>query len=346
MQYETFEGAYLAHLARVRHEPEFTNAPRGFRSRELLGVTFRVQDPRNRAVAIRARKSNIVFNFAEALWYLSGSNSLEFIHFYAPSISKYSSDGRTLRGTAYGPRIFNCGGAGFNQWSSVIRTLRDDPDSKRALIQIFAPEELLIEGNIDVACTIGLQYVIREGRLHAISFMRANDAYRGAVSDVFAFTFLQELLAHQLGLELGSYTHMAGSYHLYETDQAMADRVLADRTRVSDHPFPAMPSGDNWPAVFEVLEIEGALRSGRLGLDRRGIEAIGLPPYWEQVVTLLALHARRRFEAVTDPDLIDHLCPLYAALVTNCWRERHHTARDLRAVRFGPTTATRAKASP
>jgi thymidylate synthase len=320
-QYDSFEEAYLTQLQRVRDNPEFSNAPRGFRSRELLGVPFRLNNPRERIVRTPSRRTNIIFNFAESLWYLSGSNSLDMVRFYAPSMGKYSADGRTLRGTAYGPRIFTFGGAGVNQWDSVIKTLRADPDSKRAFIQIFAPEELLDPENIDVACTIGLQYMIRHGKLHAVSFMRANDAYRGAVSDVFSFTFLQEVLAHQLGLELGSYTHVAGSYHLYESDDALADRVLSDTAPVDFEPFPVMPAGDNWNALHQVFELERALRTGQLSLGPRDIEKLELPHYWAQVIALLSLHARYRHDRTVDPDLMGVLDPIYMRLVKNCWQD-------------------------
>ncbi|MEE6179654.1 thymidylate synthase [Mycobacterium sp. 050134] len=325
--YETFQQAYLAHLRRVRDQPEFCNSPRGYHSREILGVAYRLVNPRERVIRVPSRRTNIVFNFAEALWYLSGSNSLDFIRFYAPSMDRYSTDGHTLRGTAYGPRIFNCGGAGFDQWDSVVNTLRADPDSKRALIQIFAPEELLIAGNIDVACTIGLQYLVREGQLHAVSFMRANDAYRGAASDVFSFTFLQEVLAHQLDLDVGSYTHIAGSYHLYDNDRERADRVLADPD-ASTHadPFPAMPAGDNWPAIREVLTYEALLRTGRSHPNRADIERLGLSHYWTQVLALLCLHAYRKHAGKTDPDLFALLDPLYGQLLENCWCDSYATA--------------------
>ena len=319
LHYETFEQAYLAQLRRVRDEPQFRNAPRGFHSREILGASYRLDDPRERVIRAPSRRTNIFFNFAEALWYLSGSNSVEYMRFYAPSIAKYSADGRTLRGTAYGPRIFNFGGAGFDQWNSVVRTLRADHDTKRAFIQIFSPEELLAADNIDVACTIGLQFLNREGALHAVGFMRANDAYRGTASDVFSFTFLQELLARQLGLELGSYTHVVGSYHLYQSDDARADQVLAEADSAAGdfHPFPAMPRGDNWPAVHEVLELEQALRTGRLVLGPDRIEKLGLADYWAQIVGLFSLHARRKLDRVEDPELVDLLDPLYAGFVRN-----------------------------
>lgn len=318
--FDTFQDAYVAQLRRVRDEPEFVNAPRGFRSREVLGVSYRVVDPRERAVRIRSRRSNIVFNFAEALWYLGGGDSLEAIAFYAPSMRKYSVDGRTLRGTAYGPRIFGYGRDRIDQWRSVVDTLAEDRDSKRAMIQIFSPEELLVPGNIDVACTIGLQYLIRDGRLHAVSFMRANDAFRGSVSDVFSFTFLQEVLANELGLDLGSYTHVAGSYHLYESDDDRANHVLdcADDV-VSQDPFPRMPAGDNWPAIREVQAVEAALRTGRSTVDRGDIERLGLDEYWQQVVALLALHASARAGAPFDLDVFEMLPPLYASMFANVW---------------------------
>ena len=59
--------------------------------------------------------------------------------------------------------------------------------------------------------------------------MRANDAYRGNASDVFSFTFLQELLAHQLDLELGSYTHVVGPTTCTRPTTHLADRVLSAR---------------------------------------------------------------------------------------------------------------------
>jgi len=320
-RYDTFEQAYLTQLRSVRDEPEFSNSPRGFRSRERLGVTYRLANPRERVVRTPSRRTNIVFNFAEVLWYLSGSNNLDMVRFYAPSMGRYSADGRTMKGTAYGPRIFNFGGAGIDQWDSVIRTLRADPDSKRAFMQIFAPEELLNADNIDVACTVGLQFLIRHDRLHALSFMRANDAYRGTASDVFSFTFLQELLAHQLGLELGSYTHVVGSYHLYQSDDAFADRVLAEAPPVDLDPFPVMPAGDNWDAIYQVIDLEQAMRTGRLSLGPREIEQLGLAPYWAQIVALFSLHSRLKLGRTIDPDLMGFLIPVYLRLVKNWLQE-------------------------
>ncbi|CAM5718067.1 Thymidylate synthase [Streptomyces antimycoticus] len=190
-----------------------------------------------------------MFNFAEALWYLSGRDDLAFPAHYAPSLTRYSVDGRHLTGTAYGPRIFRHGPGALDQWAAVTETIRKDPDTKRAIIQIFEPRELLVPANPDVACTLALQFLLREGRLHAVAYMRANDAYRGMVSDVFSFTFLQEAMARQLRVPVGTYTHVAGSLHLYRPDVQAAARLVADGTRGDLPPTacPRSPKGTTGP---------------------------------------------------------------------------------------------------
>lgn len=65
--YETFDDAYIAELNEIYHHAEFFNEPRGFSSREKLGVHFKIENPIQRIVYSQTRKTNIIFNFAEAL---------------------------------------------------------------------------------------------------------------------------------------------------------------------------------------------------------------------------------------------------------------------------------------
>ncbi|MFE4636229.1 thymidylate synthase [Streptomyces sp. NPDC056773] len=320
MDFETFHQAYPRMLRSLIEEPSYRNAPRGYASREQLGVRFRLARADQRVPIVPARRLNIVFNFAEALWYLAGRDDLDFIAYYAPSIRKYSADGSRLTGTAYGRALFGASEGRPDQWPAVVETLREDPDSKRAVIQIFRGEELQVPGNPDVSCTLGLQFLLREGALHGVGFMRANDVYRGMTSDVFSFTFLQEVLARELGVPLGSYVHQVGSLHLYDPDHARALEVLADPA--ADEPpardFPSMPEGDNWAYVREVLAVEEQLRTGRhrLAADPR---THGLPEYWTQVLVLFEIHRRIRSKEHVGEEQLTLLWPLYRRLVEERW---------------------------
>ncbi|MFK0160781.1 thymidylate synthase [Streptomyces sp. NPDC090493] len=310
------QDAYLHHLAELVHEPQFRNSPRGYASQEKLGAAFTLRDPLRRLVTHPGRRANLVFNLAEALWYLAGRDDLAYLAYYAPSVAKYSADGVRLTGTAYGPRIFAYGEGAGDQWAAVTEAIREDPDTKRAVIQISRPSELLVPGNIDMACTLALQFLLREGRMHMVAYLRANDAYRGMTSDIFSFTFLQEMMARQFGVGLGTYTHVAGSLHLYEPDLAKAVRLL-------DHPapeppecrMPALPDGDNRLYLARVLEIEETLRLGHARLDTDGVEALGLPPWWAHVVRLFELYRRARAGQPGEDGLADRLPPLYRRLM-------------------------------
>lgn len=325
--YPDFHHAYLGQLRLVFEKPAYFNAPRGQHSRERLAAQFHLDDPGQRMAFVPRRRTNIVFNFAEALWYLSGRDDLDFIGYYAPSMRCYSMDGRSLTGTAYGPKIF--GGKDRNhQYRTIIDVLTRDPDSKRAMVQIFDADELLVPDNIDVSCTLGLQFFLREGALHAQAYMRANDVYRGMVSDVFSFTLIQEFLARELGAELGGYTHVAGSLHVYQTDDARVEAVLADPAGAGPAPYqlPAMPCGDNRSAVAALLEVEEQLRRNRLRLlvepDR-----LDLPPYWAQVALLFETYRRIRHDEPLTTDLLLALEPAYRFFVTHRWGARQELWR-------------------
>jgi thymidylate synthase len=234
-------------------------------------------------------------------------------------------NGRTLTGTAYGPKIFRFGNAAINQWEKVVELLSSqDRDSKRAVIQIFDPSEWLIQDNQDVSCTLALQFLVRENKLYLLCSMRANDAFRGMLSDIFSFTFLQELMARQLDLELGDYYHNVGTFHLYETDIPWTKRVLhevqSDPHRLhAPFRFPELPSGNNWEYLRVVLDYERQLRRNTLCLESKQIEEVGLPLYWQQVLLLFEIHREIVYDSAVDRVLFERLLPLYQYLLVNKW---------------------------
>lgn len=322
--YGSFHRAYVEQLRRVFCSPTYRNAPRGFASRERLAAQFHLADPRQRVPFLSARRTNLVF--AEALWYLAARDDLDFIGYYAPRMRRYSMDGRSLTGTAYGKKILG-GGPGRDQWRMVVDQLLADTDSNRAVLQIFDGTELRVPDNLDVSCTLGLQFLLRDGTLHAIAYMRANDAYRGLTSDLFSFTFLQEFLATQLGVALGCYTHTAGSLHVYASDDDNVQAVLADPAGAAAPPFafPTMPAQDNWAAVREVLEVEEALRTNRHRLSA-DLGGFGLPHYWVHVLGLFEVYRRLRHDELVSGEILTALEPIYQYLLLQRWRPRLRTA--------------------
>jgi thymidylate synthase len=249
---------------------------------EITGVHLILNDPRARLSSTETRGRPFSC-LGEFLWYMSGSDSLDFIRYYIPQYAKESEDGLSIHG-AYGQRLFDH--RGVNQVKNVIKTLANRKDTRRATIQIFDSEDL-DRPRKQVPCTCSLQFLLRNGKLDMIAMMRSNDAYIGLPHDTFCFTLLQEVVARAIGADVGAYHHMVGSLHLYDRDRDGAAQYLAEGFQPSVA-MPRMPVGDPWLAILKVLEAERRIRSG-LSVD---ISALDLDPFWADLVRLLQAFAQ------------------------------------------------------
>nr|WP_062340070.1 thymidylate synthase [Herbidospora sakaeratensis] len=325
--FSSFHDAYAGVLEAITERPDQTISTRGNTSAELLDVSFRISNPRDRLPYLVRRPVNIAYNLAEALWYLGGRNDLDMIGYYAPGMSNYSADGHTLTGSAYGWELFQHGPDGMSQWDRVIRLLTTDPDTKRATVTFFRPEELAIESNPDVSCTIAAQFLLRDGRLHLTSYMRGNDAYMGMVSDVYAFTFMMEFAAAQLGVDVGHYSHHVGSMHINDRDMKNVRRLL-NEARQDGYQRPAfdvlrMPTASDWNDIETVLAHEAILRANREPLTSAKLQAVALGPYWQQVLLVFEVYRQiKHTDAPVQAATLAALDPGYEWLVRRRWANR------------------------
>ncbi|MEV8419391.1 thymidylate synthase [Streptomyces niveus] len=326
--YPDFEHAYLDVLGHLVDGAEYRNAPRGNAARERIGLSFQIADPRARLPYLAERKVNPVWHFAEALWYLAGRNDVEMLAYYAPHVRQFSRDGRTMGGSAYGSRMFNPPtDDGTSPFEQVLELLRTEQDSKRGLLPIFTADELAVADNPDMSCVVALHLLVREGRLHMVCHMRANDCDRGLLSDTFSFTMIQEFAAVQLGLELGTYTHHIGSAHVGERDVPRIRRVISEaelRTPRRRFPFPKMPTGTSSSTVADLLVHEERLRTGQGRLTPVEIVTLGFDPYWQQVLLLFEVHRQIRHCPAdpVDESVLGALDPGLRWLVGHRWPKR------------------------
>ena len=102
----------------------------------------------------------------------------------------------------------------------LIGELRRNPDSRRAVIVIREEHDLSSDSP---ACLQHIQFLIRGGALHSKVLFRSNDATKATFMNAFALVMLQKRIADSLGVSVGSYTHRANSFHVYERDYDMFD---------------------------------------------------------------------------------------------------------------------------
>ena len=106
-----------------------------------------------------------------------------------------------------------------NQIQFIIDELKRNPYSRRAVINVRNNGEDMYSD--DPACLQHLQFFIRDDKLHMKVLFRSNDACKAAFMNAFALIMLQKRVADTIGVEMGTYTHRANSYHCYERDFGM-----------------------------------------------------------------------------------------------------------------------------
>lgn len=104
---------------------------------------------------------------------------------------------------------------GIDQIKFVIDELKRCPYSRRAVISIRSDYDMRTDAT-DPACLQHIHYFIRDNKLHCKVLFRSNDAVEATFMNAFALIMLQKKIADELGVEVGSYTHRANSFHCYE----------------------------------------------------------------------------------------------------------------------------------
>ena len=112
----------------------------------------------------------------------------------------------------------------LNQIDFIIDELKRNPYSRRAVIDIRDNSEDMY--SYDPACLQHIQFFIRDKKLHMKVLFRSNDACKAAFMNAFALIKLQEKIATELNIQVGTYTHRANSFHCYERDFSLLESYI------------------------------------------------------------------------------------------------------------------------
>ena len=280
---ETLDDALNSLISTVLEHGAMVSSTKG-ENIEITCVSVEITNPRARLSRTETRGKPFSC-LGELLWYLAGSDKLDFIEYYIPLYRKFVEDDGTIHG-GYGPRIFPPDGT--NQFDSVLSLLKRKPGTRQAVIQVFSGNDIVAQKK-DTPCTCTLQFLIRDQRLHLIVCMRSNDAYLGFPHDVFSFTMLQELMAVELGIDVGKYHHFSGSMHIYDEQLDEARQFLKEGFQTTLSPMPSMPIETTKPSLISLLSIEETLRTNKDSrLDSPAFQS--LPEYWADIARLLFIY--------------------------------------------------------
>ena len=181
-------------------------------TKTLFNIGFAIHRPMLNAIVTKERKWSKEYAEAEWQWYLSGDRNIskiEYIYGKIPEIWKRMADGDGNVNSNYGYQWQR-----NKQLDKVISLLKREKYTRQATISIYDGKEI-DKYTYDTPCTYAVQFTIVDNRLNMCVTMRSNDLWYGFCNDQYQFSRLQELVAKEINMDIGTYYHFAHNLHIY-----------------------------------------------------------------------------------------------------------------------------------
>lgn len=114
---------------------------------------------------------------------------------------------------------------GVNQIAQVIESLRNNPGSRRHIIEGWNVAEL--DSMALPPCHKSYQFHVADGRLSCALYQRSCDLGLGFAFNMWSLALLTRMFAQQCNLEPGEAVWMGGDVHLYLNHAALVEEQLA-----------------------------------------------------------------------------------------------------------------------
>lgn len=225
---ETFSEVYPEMNEYIMNNQEWSESRDG-KVKEILDFKTQILNPYRRLVGGRERNENPFFLLAEAMWIFTGRKDVRFLTFFNSNMKNFSDDGKVFH-APYGFRLRHWGvrsedkfceenlhaAQGYDQVADAVKIFDNNPNTRQVVLSIWNPDLDLGTKTKDIPCNDILMLKIRNGKLISTIQNRSNDLHWGLPTNVFQFSFVTEMIAACLGIELGTQTHNSQSLHVYE----------------------------------------------------------------------------------------------------------------------------------
>ena len=271
-------------------------------SKQVRNYQFTLVDPLNRLVLNPVRMlghPNIEEMVGQLIWYFSGTNDITALRYYNSNAESFSDDGQMIDGSDYGYRLLFRNG---NQVEKIVSRIRMDPSSRRTFSLIYRIEDVFYESR-DNPCPIGIYFAVERKRLYATGIMRSNNAYSLLPFNIFFFTLLQEIVARELDLELGSYTHFAASMHYFQKDVNRIESTLQQRPTAPGRMRPidsTRPLQDMSNLASFELDIRRMASEGSIDFEQKFQEALDFSGGIQDLALTVLGYSLRKFGMEND----------------------------------------------
>lgn len=209
----------------TRGIPE-VNERTGHETTALPGLSFSIDLEKDGFPLLALRKIPTKIFIAEQIWFISGARKPEiFLRNFTRIWDDFTNPGDVVT-VAYGYRWRKH--FGRDQLGKLVTLLKKDPSSRHGVVVTWDPSSDGLGGTSkgNVPCPYTFTVNIIGGRLNMMNVVRSNDMILGFPHDVAGFALLQAILAQELGVKPGVYTHIIANAHVYDIHYDAAHEMI------------------------------------------------------------------------------------------------------------------------
>lgn len=164
----------------------------------------------------------------ELLWFIKGDTNIKYLQENGVRIWNEWADENGELGPVYGKQWRaweNENGEVIDQLMDVIDQLKNNPDSRRIIINAFNVGQL--EKMALPPCHAFVQFYVQNNKLSCQLYQRSADAFLGVPFNIASYSLLTMMLAQVCNLELGDFVHTFGDLHIYNNHLEQVNELMS-----------------------------------------------------------------------------------------------------------------------
>lgn len=166
---------------------------------------------------LTTKKVHIKSVIHELLWFLKGGTNVQYLNDHGVTIWNEWADENGDLGPVYGKQWTEWKGADgsiINQIDRVIRSLKEDPYSRRHIVTAWNPAD--IESMALPPCHAMFQFYVTPNReLSCQLYQRSADLFLGVPFNIASYALLTLMIAQVTEYKAKEFIHTFGDLHIY-----------------------------------------------------------------------------------------------------------------------------------
>jgi thymidylate synthase len=196
---------------------------------------------------VTTKKLHLKSIIYELLWFLKGETNTKYLKENGVSIWDEWADEKGDLGPVYGKQWRSWQGADgktFDQIKDVLQQIRNNPDSRRMIVNAWNVSEL--PQMALMPCHALFQFYVADGKLSCQLYQRSADVFLGVPFNIASYALLTMMMAQACDLQPGDFIHTFGDVHIYNNHLEQVHLQLSRKP----YPLPVLKIN---PAVKDIF---------------------------------------------------------------------------------------------